>query len=236
VIHTDALIAEHFERLAEGRSATAFHEAGHAVAYVWFGLDPGSVSIVPTFRSMGSAGNAQEPRPVSERDGYEAQMRALEGRPIPAHVRDWVESYVVVCYAGGYATTRAVIEGIAADVPPLPEPTTDAEEEVADMRAVVLHNELALAADEAGEPHVITDDEQARNLLRAVSATNEEAEAWSALLRERTKFLIRQPVFWTGVRRVAESLMERETLDGDEIRRIVAEVQERWDSPPGRED
>jgi hypothetical protein len=71
--------------------------------------------------------------------------------------------------------------------------------------------------------------------VSTASATPDEAVAWSGLLRARARYLVRQPLYWTSVRRVAEALLERETLDGDQVRRIVADVRARWEAPLGKD-
>jgi hypothetical protein len=135
MIHTDALVAEHFERLAEGRSSTAYHEAGHICANAWLGLELGEVSIRPTFRTLGHAASLNV---LTHDDLNVAHERALEGRPIPGHIRDLIEAIVIVLLVGGYTGMRAVIEWLATEVPALPVATTDQEAEAAEMRGVLL--------------------------------------------------------------------------------------------------
>jgi hypothetical protein len=135
MIHTDALVAEHFERLAEGRSSTAYHEAGHICANAWLGLELGEVSIRPTFRTLGHAASLNV---LTHDDLNVAHERALEGRPIPGHIRDLIEAIVIVLLVGGCTGMRAVIEGLATEVPALPVATTDQEAEAAEMRGVLL--------------------------------------------------------------------------------------------------
>ncbi|HEY4393211.1 MAG TPA: hypothetical protein VGP64_04080 [Polyangia bacterium] len=67
-------------------TATAFHEAGHAIVAVYFGIPPTSVSIVPA--ADGSAGRMCHPSPLI----FEAESRRDR--------RSLVRQMILVSYAG----------------------------------------------------------------------------------------------------------------------------------------
>jgi hypothetical protein len=192
---------------------TAYHEAGHAVAAHFVGIQITEASIVEKGDSSGHVGvppiAERWQRKIEEAD-YSSRYRGF----IDARTRRWVEAQVMFGLAGGLAHLRA-------------SPDADWE---AGMGSIELTGDQA-AALSAGHPErtgvhrllVEGDLRRAYDLVEKVSGSDQEADAYLRWLEQRTRSLMRQPFFWPAVEAVAAALLERGSLPAKQVKDIIAD-------------
>jgi hypothetical protein len=138
-------------------------------------------------------------------------------------LRALIEANVISLLAGRWAERRACDEGLAAPRVSEPEPTAASDRDTQRRRRKLEQLALERAARAAGEVN-LADDDQVASLIERVTFGPDEAAAYLAWLRERTRGLIEQPTFWRATCALASALLERETLDGGACRRIIREA------------
>ena len=197
---------------AHDRRHGAFHEAGHAVAALFLGLGLRTVSIVEDDDSYGRFDLGRRSATLIAKL-EEAEHDASFGRDIAASLRRRVEHEIMVGFAGGLSEMRATGKN---------EHEVGTGTVAVDMEAA---NGLPIHSLIVGG-----DAKMVLTLAEAVSGGDDEASAYLDWLRERTLSLMRQPDFWPSVEVVAEALLERERLNGREVRGIVRGATEtRWE-------
>jgi hypothetical protein len=139
-------------------------------------------------------------------------VAAVNGEPVDPVLRDRVERACLLTLAGPVAEARADKHGLFTVEPP-PDPAGP----VARTRY--------LAAINSGEPRSQSDLEFVDGLLRRITPSEGEAEAYRTVLIERTYTVAaRHPRFWPLAEAFARELLIRDELDGAQVAAIVAEV------------
>jgi hypothetical protein len=205
-------VAQHFERAERQREATAYHEAAHVCA-AWLGglgvANGGGATIKPGHSAFGHAATGRE---IPHEALAEMLYGSFEGGlSISLRTRRKVEAQIIATLAGDIAEARALEEGLAREYrePPSPHgPEFDVRE------AAVQEAVLEQAARKAGESVGPSDSESVARLLREVSSTQAEADAYGAWLVKRTLTLVSHMRFWIPCCALAEALLEDEELSG----------------------
>jgi cell division protease FtsH len=187
------------------RKLTAYHEAGHAViALRWPGLDPlHKVTIVPRGRALGvTASLPEEDRHSYSRDYILAQLVMLYGGRAAEEMIFGADKITTgagndIERATSMARRMVTQYGMSEKVGPMA--VGDSEQEVFLGREIVQRREISERVAEQ------VDSEVKRLLNEAYNAATETLESNRDLLET-----------------IAESLLERETLDREEIELITA--------------
>ena len=184
---------------------TAHHEAAHAVADLVFGHRPQLVSIRPTDRYNGVCQSDIGPRP----DGFRAERSVPQQ---PADLRARVEADVISMLAGPIAGDAFWPEtGYYAAHPD----AVAAEQMIA--RLEPRYREL-LSDLETEPDHLPSDHEKATEITHAFAGPS-QATAYYAWLRSVAHELVTE--YARQIHAVAEALLERTVLTGEELAVIV---------------
>jgi hypothetical protein len=196
------------------RTATAYHEAGHAVAALLLGVGFKSVSIVETEDTLGRLLHSEPPAWWWEAV-EEADYASTWGQFIPTRTRRRVEQRIILALAGAETESEA----------------TDRPQEEVDAGAGIFRlspEEAKVMSERAGGPvHAVLgpgDYSRALDLACKVSGDDDEGAAYLEWLHRRTLNLMRDPFYWPGVEALASALLERDTLSYRAVRRLWAEA------------
>jgi len=177
----------------------AYHEAGHAVACIWFELPVDRVTIIAD-EERGSLGHVEHDFGDPDALHSEIELLLYEQAPkseVPKGVdwldhelleRSFIEKHATVALAGAAAETRWCGRGRDVDWD-----------------------------DESYRSDVV----QASQMLSRFSDHDDEFGAYFEYIAERTKSLVARPQFIVGVDALIEALMGRRELSGEEAANLV---------------
>jgi hypothetical protein len=209
----EALVEAHFERMRRDEQATAFHEAGHAVAAY---LELGSVGDVEVVPDLNSAGRTFG----DSLDALERAAARRDGHRVDVAVRQRIEALVLVLLAGARAEDRALADGLAT-LKPEPAPAEPFNPDREHWRRRLTDLALRTARLEAGVPSPKTDDEQVDELLELLARDAGEALLYRHLLEYRAAWLVHDEPAWSCMRSVAEALEASPVLTGADVGAII---------------
>ena len=187
------------------RRVTAFHEAGHAVAAIRVpGLDPlHKVTIVPRGRALGITASL----PEEDRHNY---------------TKDWLEGQLTMMFGGRVAEQMVFGPG---------KVTTGAGNDIERATDLARRMVTQFGMSEAVGPMSVGDQAHEIFLGRDLSQRHEVSEHTARLVDSEVKRIL-DVAYASAARVVAENrdlleeianaLLERETLDADDIRLLVA--------------
>ena len=187
------------------RRVTAFHEAGHAVAAIRVpGLDPlHKVTIVPRGRALGITASL----PEEDRHNY---------------TKDWLEGQLTMMFGGRVAEEMVFGPG---------KVTTGAGNDIERATDLARRMVTQFGMSEAVGPMSVGDQAHEIFLGRDLSQRHEVSEHTARLVDSEVKRIL-DSAYASAARVVAENrdlleeianaLLERETLDADDIRLLVA--------------
>ena len=155
--------------------ATAYHEAGHALANDALGFKNRKVSIVSDAESTGRVEPEVNLRPAS----------LTYGDSSPARLGRW-HNRIIVFLAGREAQRKFNPRSI---------------------RSYMSRSDL----------------DKASKILERLHTENSEYLAARRYLETRTRNLIRRGVNWGKIEDLADALIEKRTLDGEQVRRIFVQ-------------
>jgi hypothetical protein len=185
------------------REATAYHEAGHAVAAVWLHRPITRVTIDSDAEWLGddalaAVEHATPPLQPEQWDGYEGTFTERDRRRVEAHV--------MVLWAGTLVEEQHTGEANDAGAGLVTSEDSDfaVTSEGGDLRHIV---DLAYWSS-GGDP--------------------EEAEAYIEWLRCRTLRLTARPDFRVMVNAVAAELLDKGGLSGRRVHAVAKEAVNRW--------
>ena len=198
------------------RDLTAFEEAGHWVGGWLAGLnmEGSSATIVPDGIAWGSVSFDG-----AEFETVGPEPSLLGGFDTHPHVRFRLESTIVMTFTGPLAADRAGKEGLASPPPP-PHPRTSFERRQEQMDSM----EVGRLAAAAGVPGGVSDDRQVERLLADSTASPAEAWSYGSWLFHRAETMVRSRPFWLATCAIAEQLLKRETLNGEECIALAEET------------
>lgn len=165
--------------------ATAYHEAGHAVAARRLGQGVTGISIVPDSESRGRTTGHKRSIDASRRffaQLEEADYDAGWGGSIKGRLRRRVERTVMVLLAGGMAEMRATGAGLSDVGVGVEKVSEERARELANKGLGNVKFEMS-----SGDYTVAFD------LVKEASSSVEEAEAYLAWLTARTESLMAKP-------------------------------------------
>jgi hypothetical protein len=197
--------------MSVGEWLVATHEAGHAVAAHMLGRAVHVVSILPTERYEGmTILGGGEAHPADR------QNLLLPTVLRPAPLRRWTEVSIMIALAGPAAAFH------------LAAAPTNVEDDPDESRARKLarsavwtqteSDRLEEAASMSGPFR--TDEEDAEKLAWAM-AGSDSADAYLEWLRTETRHLVLSPRFRTYVATLVPALLDRKTMSGRLIRKIL---------------
>lgn len=199
--------------MTDARRHTAWHEGGHSVISKLLGYDVEFVSIRP---GVSHSGVSKSRMGLDRR----VDLSSLDGELLNADpaARIAVERAVVVALAGQAAAELVTIPatGYSEVAPPTPEAVAAAE---ALASLSPRHKELLFELEAMDDQ--IEDDDDALEI--SVRLAGQEALAHVAFLRAVATRLV-----WDHARSiaaVAERLLERDVLNGEEVAEIMASVE-----------
>jgi cell division protease FtsH len=187
------------------RRVTAFHEAGHAVAAIRVpGLDPlHKVTIVPRGRALGITSSL----PEEDRHNY---------------TKDWLEGQLTMMFGGRVAEQMVFGPG---------KVTTGAGNDIERATDLARRMVTQFGMSEAVGPMSVGDQPHEIFLGRELSQRREVSEHTARLVDSEVKRIL-DSAYASAERVIAENrdlleeiasaLLERETLDADDIRMLVA--------------
>ncbi len=187
------------------RRVTAFHEAGHAVAAIRVpGLDPlHKVTIVPRGRALGITSSL----PEEDRHNY---------------TKDWLEGQLTMMFGGRVAEEMVFGPG---------KVTTGAGNDIERATDLARRMVTQFGMSEAVGPMSVGDQPHEIFLGRELSQRREVSEHTARLVDSEVKRIL-DSAYASAERVIAENrdlleeiasaLLERETLDADDIRMLVA--------------
>ena len=187
------------------RRVTAFHEAGHAVAAIRVpGLDPlHKVTIVPRGRALGITASL----PEEDRHNY---------------TKDWLEGQLTMMFGGRVAEQMVFGPG---------KVTTGAGNDIERATDLARRMVTQFGMSEAVGPMSVGDQPHEIFLGRELSQRREVSEHTARLVDSEVKRIL-DSAYASAERVIAENrdlleeiasaLLERETLDADDIRMLVA--------------
>jgi hypothetical protein len=168
--------------------ACAWHEAGHAAAYLWLDVPIVSASIVADGESQGSVTGRPMPRFVTE--WVESRGSGAYRSP-PLRVRDRIEREIIILFAGEVAQEKATgtTEGSA----------------------------VTIEHSEHGTVIVDGDWHRVFELAEVVAPSEEELGPYLDWLLARTRGLLNQPQVWVTVEALADALLAHGRLNRRQI-------------------
>jgi cell division protease FtsH len=184
------------------RRMTAIHEAGHALLHYFLkNADPlHKVTIVPHGRALGVT------LPLPEEDIY-------------SHTRGWIEDWIAICYGGWIAEKLIFNETTTGTKHDIQQATDMARHMVCEWGMAEEMGPVAYGQEE--EPiflgkeiarHKDYSEETARRIDKAVKEILDKARGEAERIIHEQK---------TGLEALADALLSRETLVGDEVRQIL---------------
>jgi len=196
---------------------TPTHEAGHVAAAWCLAGDAAIRGPVTCVEEAWTGGSATVGLDYPGDEALSAAWySAIAGLPPSAAVRDYAESMAMIFLAGGIAEVHAGDHLGKFEIPTVHEPTPK-------------QAALVVAAIAAGETKPEGDWESTKKLLRAISASDAEADSYLAWLMDRTWRLVLNQLFGRIVDALVPELVAHPTLERDEVLAIIHRV---VDPPP----